>query len=106
MNESEYIVRDFEKIILGKFKLPKNLHIRDAVKISCFGNGEIDIFYEYDKPLQKHKLDIDVKFDDLLQTPVADSVGVNAEKINDVKMLMRYLSPNGKEFFETFLNET
>ena len=39
-------------------------------------------------------------YDELCETPQADSFGISAEKIEDVRALLRYLSPGGKKYYE------
>ena len=39
-------------------------------------------------------------YDELCETPQDDSIGISAEKIKDVRALLRYLSPDGKKYYE------
>ena len=40
------------------------------------------------------------------KTEVASSIGISAAKITDVKSLLRYLSPEGKEFFQKIIEDS
>ena len=40
------------------------------------------------------------------KTEVASSIGISAAKITDVKSLLRYLSPEGKEFFHKIIKDS
>ena len=40
------------------------------------------------------------------KTEVASSIGISAAKITDVKSLLRYLSPEGKEFFHKIIEDS
>ena len=57
------------------------------------------MFYDYERESVIFKIESEIEFDDLLKTEVASSIGISAAKITDVKSLLRFLSPEGKEFF-------
>ena len=39
-------------------------------------------------------------YDELCETPQDDSIGISAEKIKDVRALLKYLSPDRKKYYE------
>ena len=41
-----------------------------------------------------------IDYDELCETPQDDSTGISAEKIKDVRALLRYLTPGGKKYCE------
>lgn len=100
IRKSDYAVHEFEAIISGKITLPQNIRIRDVKRIVYYANSHIDVFYDYEsKPVHFIISESQIEFNDLLKTEFAKSTGISAAKINDVKSLLRYLSPKGKEFF-------
>ena len=45
-------------------------------------------------------------YDELCETPQDDSIGItSAEKIKDIRALLRYLSPGGKNYYEDILTK-
>ena len=44
-------------------------------------------------------------YNELYETPQADSIGISAGKIKDLRALLRYLSPGGKKYYEDILTK-
>ena len=106
IKKSDYEVNDFEALISKKVTTPKNIRIREAKKILYFPNSHVDVFYDYGRESVNFKIESEIEFDDLLKTEVASSIGISAAKITDVKSLLRYLSPEGKEFFHKIIEDS
>ena len=85
---------------------PKNIRIREAKKMLYFPNSHVDVFYDYGRESVNFKIESEIEFDNLLKTEVASSIGINAAKITDVKSLLRYLSPECKEFFHKIIEDS
>ena len=45
-------------------------------------------------------------YDELCETPQEDSIGISAEKIKDVRALLRYLSPGEKNILRRYIHES
>ena len=106
LKKSDYAVHDFEKLVSEKIVIPKDLRIRDAKRIVYFPNSHVDVFDDYVSESVNFKLESEIEFDDLLKTELASSIGISAAKINDVKSLLRFLSPKGKEFFNNLIRKS
>ena len=103
IKESDYENKDFETL-LSEIKNPKNLRIRDTVRIKYFPNRQIHLFYAYNGKPKTHVLDSMIAFDNMLNRPLAVSVGISNEKMTDVKALTKYLSNNRQQFFHNLFN--
>ena len=64
------------------------------------------MFYDYGRESVNFKIESQIEFDYLLKTKVASSIGISAEKITDVKSLLRYLRPGGNEFFHKIIEDS
>lgn len=110
IKKRDMIVRDFETLIPNQVNIPKELHISNAVRIIYFPNSHVNLFLNYNEKPVDYVLDFAVDFEDLLRTPLAPATGITKEKVNDVKVLMKYLSSAGQTFFnnlfETALRKT
>ena len=106
IKKSDYEVNDFEVLISKKVTTPKNIRIREAKKILYFPNSHVDVFYDYGRESINFKIESEIEFDYLLKTEGASSIGISAEKITNVKSLLRYLSPEGKEFFHEIIEDS
>ena len=63
------------------------------------------MFYDYGRESVNLKKESEIEFDVLLKTEVASSIGISTAKITDVKSLLRFLSPEGKEFFHKIIED-
>ena len=97
---SEIKVLDFESRF-SQSKDLKKIKISKVVKIAYFPDGEIHAYYSYDQ-IEPTKLFIncDMKFESLENALLAEGVGISEEKLNDLKRLLRYLSPEMQDFYE------
>lgn len=105
INDSDMTVRDYEPV-LSKIKLPKNIRIRDAVKITFFPNGQTEVLYDYNETPQLYTITTDVEFDELMKAGPPLPTGISKEKIADVKSLLKFLTPTGQKFFNDVFAET
>ena len=103
IKETDYAIKDFETL-LNEIKNPTNSRFRDTVRIKYFPNKEIDFFYGYNGKPKTLVLDSMIAFDDMLNRPLAVSVGISNEKTTDVEALTKYLSNNGQQFFNILFN--
>ena len=103
IRESDCTVRDFETSIPGRCNIPKNLQIKDAMRIDYFGNESVEVYYGFDRQPKSYQIESNIDFEELLQEPLAQSVRISSEKLKDVTSLLRYLSPTGKKIFENLL---
>ena len=96
VREADCLVQNFETFLQSKIKIPKNLQVSKAVRIQYFQNGQVNIYKKYNdyEKLQTHLIDSSITYDELCETPQADSIGISAGKIKDVRPLLRYLSLN------------
>ena len=76
IKETDYDIKDFETL-LNEIKNPTYLRIRDTVKIKYFPNRQIDLFYGYNEKPKTHVLDSMIAFNDMLNRPLAVSVGIS-----------------------------
>ena len=106
IKDSEIIVKDFETLIPKKVDIPKNLHIRDAVRLIYFPNGHVNVFNNYNEIPNGHIISSAIEFDDLLKAQLAVPIGISKEKVNDEKMLLRYLTPQRQNFSNNLLSKT
>lgn len=102
----DFHLNDFETIIKKKSKVPKKLQISKAVRIVYAPNGRIDVYENYNGKPETHIIENTVTFEDLKLTPPPPAIGISEEKIKDLKSLIRYLRPEGKQFFEKLLLNT
>ena len=105
IKKSDYEVNDIEVLISRKVT-PKNIRFREAKKILYFPNSHVDVFYDNGRESVNFKIESELEFHDLLKTEVASFIGISAAKITDVKSLLRYLSPEGKEFFHKIIEDS
>ncbi|KAL1488205.1 hypothetical protein ABEB36_015162 [Hypothenemus hampei] len=75
VNKNDFEVKDFDRVIENKYRVPKNFQISKAVKIHYYPNGKIDVFTDYDD------------FDTALP---AEILGVSKEKVKNLKALLPY----------------
>ena len=71
-----------------------------------FPNSHVDVFHDYGRESVNLKIESEIEFDDLLKTEVANSIGISGANITDVKSLLRYLSPEGKEFVHKIFEDS
>ena len=100
-----YSVKDFETLIKQNVKMPKEFQISKAVKISYFPNGQVQVYNEYNGTPFEYSIESTIKFDNLEKAPICETVGITKEKVKDLKSLMKYVSPQGQEFFRNYLSE-
>lgn len=81
------------------------MQIRKAVRIKYYPNGLVDVYENYDQAPVTYTIETNITFDDLENMPQPGEVGISAEKIRDVKSLTRFLSENGKEFYDAFFKK-
>ena len=105
VKESEYAVKDFEPILQSSVQVPKQLLIRKAARISYHPNGFVDVYENYTDECKTYFIESLITFDKLQPASPADASGIDIEKLTDVKKLLRYLSPKGKCFFESFFDK-
>ncbi|KAJ8674915.1 hypothetical protein QAD02_010701 [Eretmocerus hayati] len=80
IKEGDIRIADFESVMEKKGNMSKDLHIRDAVKISYFPNGLVQIFDEYDGASRDYRLELGVSLDDLRDAESAPPIGISKEK--------------------------
>ena len=105
IRESEITVNDFEMLIPKQVNIPTDFRIKEVVRISYFPNSHVSAYTNYTGKPREHIIATDLTLVDLLKTQPAYDIGVNKEKLNDVQTLMKYLSPKGKEFFDTIFEQ-
>lgn len=96
-------IRDFETPIKDRVKLPKNIMISKAVKITYFPNQTVSTLYDYEGPsfefnLAENQIDDDhpLEMHDMLNAPSAIPPGIKSAKHKDVVGLLDFLSPESK----------
>lgn len=110
VSEKDCPIRDFETEMKDRVQLPKNMMISKAVKITYYPNQTVSLMYDYDGPGVEFKLTENetcdkepLEFVDLLTAPFAPQPGIKIAKYNDVRALLDFLSPTGKQFFDDYL---
>lgn len=99
VNQDEIEIKDFESMLNAT--IPNELQISKLFKIVYFPNGHVNAFEKYDMNPVDYYIDCPVSLDSLIRNSIVTSpVGITAAKIEDVKSLLKYLSPVGKQFYD------
>ncbi|KAJ8674060.1 hypothetical protein QAD02_005322 [Eretmocerus hayati] len=107
VKDSDVHLIDFESMIEEKCNIPKNLHIRDAVKIPFFPNGEVQTFEDYDsQPTICQVIDHGITLDELKSARPAPSIGISGEKLKDVRSLLRFVREENQIVLQKVLDES
>ena len=103
---SQFDMKDYEQLFAKDEDLQKNtIKIIKVVKIVCFPNGQVDLYYSYDGTPKTVKLIKSVEID-LSKGSSASAVGVTKEKRKDFEHLLQFCSPSGQDFGKNFLSTT
>ena len=88
----------FKKTVLH----PKSMKISQAYVIHYLPNGSVEIFEDYTGTnVSTFKIKTKVKLAQLERNP-PPIVGITEAKLNDLKSLLKYLTPKGQAFFNEY----
>ena len=62
------------------------------------------IYENYDDNCETHFIESSTSLDASHSMPSAKPISINIKKITEVKKFLRYLTPNGKRFFDSSLD--
>lgn len=100
IKQHECKILDFELQLKENCPIPKDLKISKAVKIVYYPNGQVNLFEKYDNHHAEYLIRSDMTFAELLNNSLpVECVGITAEKIKDVKSLLRYVSEKHKTYY-------
>ena len=113
VSQKDCSIKNFESVLQDCVNLPKNFMISKTVKIAYFPDGTISVFREYDGQKEEFRVTESsicnsetaseaVNYNDLMKAPLAPQVGIKYAKFKDVQALKRYLSEEGRKFFDNF----
>lgn len=101
VSEEDCTIKDYENI-LKNVNIPKQLQISKAVKIVYYPNGSVDVHSDYSGSFVTYQIEKDISFENLKSASLSIPVGLNPDKLKDIKSLYHYLSKKGKTFFNNY----
>ena len=104
VQDNEYEILDYEKNFPTlPLKVQKEIKISQKKRLLYKPNGDVFTFNSYDNVSIKHEFSVP-NFDSIVKEK-ASFVGINKDKVNDVKELIEFLRPENQVLILNYLSK-